>query len=107
MRLRSTSVDSRHRPVGVIPAPMTSSTGFDPAAQVVDGDIARQPQQPREEWNAAILYFPIAYQLGEHVLRDVLGLVVVTDDAAHVAVHVVRSGRRGTRARRDRRPARA
>ena len=59
-------------------------------AHVVDGDVARDAQDPGRERDLALLVLrQDRHQLGEDVLRDVLGLVVVAHDAAHVAVDVV------------------
>ncbi len=59
-------------------------------AHVVESDVARDAQDPRGEGHLPLLVLPDdRHELGEDVLRHVLGLVVVTDDAADVAVHVV------------------
>jgi hypothetical protein len=59
-------------------------------AQVVDGHVARDAQDPRRERDVARLVArQDREQLGEDVLREVLGLVLVAHDARHVAVHVV------------------
>ena len=60
------------------------------AADVVDGDVARDAQDPGEEGHVAFLVLADHVdQLGEHLLGDVFGLVLVVHDAAHVAVDVV------------------
>jgi hypothetical protein len=60
-------------------------------AQVVDGGVMGKAQQPGEERHAALVVLDEdRHQLREDVLRDVLGLVLVVHDAAHVAVDVVR-----------------
>ncbi len=59
-------------------------------AQLVERGIAGDAQQPREERRAAILVAAQCHgEPREHVLGDVLGLVVVADDRHHVAVDVV------------------
>ena len=59
-------------------------------ADVVDRGIARDAENPGEEGNLTLLVgADHANKLGEHLLRDVLGLVVIVDDAAHIAVDVV------------------
>ncbi len=60
-------------------------------AQVIQRDVAREPQQPAGERHALILILDDdGHQLHEDVLREVFGLLVVPDDAADVAVDVVR-----------------
>ena len=60
---------------------------------MIDRYVARQPQQPGEERNAAVVVLAQrGHQLREDVLGDVLGLVVVSYDRADVAVDVVRVG---------------
>ena len=57
---------------------------------VVQGHIASDPEDPgRERHVTRLVAVDRRHQLGEYVLRDVLGLVGVTDDAAHVAADVV------------------
>jgi len=59
-------------------------------AHVVDGDVPRHAQDPRGERNlAGLVLVEVGQQLREHVLRDVLCLVVVAQQAGHVAVDVV------------------
>ncbi len=59
-------------------------------ADVVDGDVARHPQDPGEERHVALLVLADHVdQLGEDVLGDVFGLVLVVHDAAHVPADVV------------------
>ena len=61
------------------------------AAQVVQCGVAGDPQQPAREGHAAVLVArDHRHQLHEHVLGDVFGVLFVTDDAADVAVDVVR-----------------
>ena len=83
-RSRSSSVRSS--------APKTSSAGVGAArAQVIDGGVVRQAQQPPEERHPALVVLDEhRHQLREDVLGDVLGLVLVAHDAADVAVDVVR-----------------
>jgi len=61
------------------------------APHVVDGGVVRDAQYPGGERHAARLVArQRAEQLGEHLLGDVLGLVLVAHDRADVAVDVVR-----------------
>ncbi len=60
-------------------------------SQVIDRDVPSESKQPGEERRATIVLLDdCRYQLGEYVLRHVLGLVTVADGRADVAVHVVR-----------------
>ena len=59
-------------------------------AQVVDRRVVGEPHEPGEERDGALVVLDDdRHQLREHVLGDVLGLVLVAHDAAHVAVDVV------------------
>ena len=61
------------------------------SAQMIERDVARQPQQPARERHAVILVLDDDRdQLHEDLLREVLGLLVVAHDAADVAIDVVR-----------------
>ena len=59
--------------------------------EMVDGEVACQPQQPSQEGDPTLVVFNDSrHQLCEDVLGHILGLVVVADDRAHEAVDVVR-----------------
>ncbi len=59
-------------------------------AHVIDGDVASDTQQPCKEWHVSLLILANhRHQLGKDLVRDVLGLVVVLNDAAHVSMNVV------------------
>ena len=59
-------------------------------AQMVERDVARHPQQPAREGDAAVVVLADHRdQLQEDVLGEVFGLLLVAHDRAHVAVHVV------------------
>ena len=59
-------------------------------AHVVDGDVARDADDPRGERDLArLVLLELAHQLGEELLRHVLGFKLVADDAEHVAVDVI------------------
>ena len=59
-------------------------------AHVVEREVARHGGDPGGERHVALLVaVDRRHQLREHVLRDVLGLVAVADDPAHVRAHVV------------------
>ena len=58
--------------------------------QVIDGHIASHAQEPGEERDTAVVVLDErGHELRENVLRDVLRLVIVAHDGAHVAVDVV------------------
>src|ERR1700682_3669535 len=60
------------------------------AAEVVYGDVARNPQNPREEGDLTLLVLADdMHELGKDVLGDVLGLMLVVNDTAHITEHVV------------------
>jgi len=91
--------------IGQIPHPATAS-GIAPAlvartdllhrnqpllTDVVDRDIARNPQNPGKERHVAFLVFADhSNQLREHLLRDIFSLVLIVNNAAHVTMNVVR-----------------
>jgi hypothetical protein len=57
---------------------------------VVDRGVVRDAQDPRRERDRArLVALQRGHELREDLLRDVLGLVLVTDDRADVAVDVV------------------
>lgn len=65
----------RHQPVG---------------PQLIDRDVASEAEQPGEERNTPVVVLgDCGDQLGEHVLGDILSLVLVTDDRPDVAVDVL------------------
>ena len=58
--------------------------------KVIDRDVAGDPQKPRRERDLARLILVYhAHQLEEHLLSNVLRLVLITDHAEDVAVDVV------------------
>lgn len=60
-----------------------------PRAQVVDGDVVGDAQDPAREGQRALLVArDRGDQLGEQMLGEVLGLVLVADDAVDVAADV-------------------
>ena len=86
-RARSRSASS-----ACVSAPRTSSVGIGRRRRRwSSGDVAREPQQPARERDAAIgVLDDHRHQLHEDLLGEVLGLLLVPHDAAHVAVDVVR-----------------
>ena len=57
---------------------------------MIERRVVREAQQPRRERDLPLLVLrQDGHELREHELRDVLGLVLVLDDARDVAVDVV------------------
>jgi hypothetical protein len=61
------------------------------AAHIVDGRIAGHSQDPGREGHLSFLVaIDRLEKLGEHLLGDVLGVVIVAHDLSHIAEDVVR-----------------
>ena len=61
-----------------------------PRAQVVECGVPGDPEDPGRERNLArLVLLDRGHELGEDVLRDVLGVLLVLDDAPDVAADVV------------------